>query len=412
MAPSLYYLKIRDNARTRKIRVLANSYDEALCASGIGSSKIVLSHQKLTGFTQKIEQSLIKKPQEYDLIKTFKKVCSLLRVNFTIDTALEYQIRSTRNIKLKYIIIQIVNDLRNGQSVYAAFGKQQGFFSQATLAMIKAGEAANKLSDTLNKIYETHTLINGIKKKVISALIYPFFLVISFLGVLVTTFFFLIPKLSDLFNVFDSKMPMFIQLTYGSSQFLSNHLLVVSLLSTVLFFYIFRKIKIRENSFMQKLILKIPTVGNLFIIRDVYISISYFTMMLKAGSNAHDALYLVSDIPFLKNIRTAYLHGFTEIHEGKSLSESMTSNEQALGSYTDEIIHTLDTGEKSGNLLNLLEEQVKILHEDLMASIENFQKTISPMLTVIMSAFSFFVILCALYPMMSLYDSLLNNLNM
>src|SRR3989344_1025079 len=90
----------------------------------------------------------------------------------------------------------IADDLQGGTSISEALSKHPKVFSEFYVSMVKAGEESGKLNDTFLYLADYLDRAYELSSKVKGALIYPAFVVITFITVMILMFTMVIPKIS------------------------------------------------------------------------------------------------------------------------------------------------------------------------------------------------------------------------
>src|SRR5208282_1152816 len=137
---------------------------------------------------------------------------TLIKAGLPILRALDLLADRASSPKLRPVIAQIRDRVREGKSLSEAIA-ESGVFSKVYSTAILAGEKSGNLSGVLDYYIAYQKVSTGVKKKIVAALVYPILLVVvatSIVSYLVTG---VIPKFATLYKDLGVPLP-------GPTQFL------------------------------------------------------------------------------------------------------------------------------------------------------------------------------------------------
>lgn len=94
-------------------------------------------------------------------------------------------------------LVQIADDLQAGSQISSALEKHPKVFSEFYVSMVKAGEESGKLNETFEYLADYLDRTYELVSKAKSALIYPAFVMVTFITVMILMFTMVIPKISE-----------------------------------------------------------------------------------------------------------------------------------------------------------------------------------------------------------------------
>ena len=188
-----------------------------------------------------------------------------------------------------------------------------------------------------------------IKKSFIKALSYPIILSIALFFSLFSIFTFVLPKFKTIFLNVQTELPIATRILLFFDDFFQNYFLIFLIILSSLFFLLlyFYKSSDRFQRYLEKII-----VENLFMIKDIYLSMQFYKfflvidIMLKSNYEFHKAL--ISSKILLKN---KYLLDKisiidTSLQNGKSINESFFRTKI----FDDIVLNLINTGEVTNSL--------------------------------------------------------------
>ncbi|MBI2052921.1 MAG: type II secretion system F family protein [Candidatus Ryanbacteria bacterium] len=165
----------------------------------------------------------------------------------------------------------VLDDVQGGTSMSQAMAKHPQVFSAFFVSMVHAGEESGKLdevfaflADYLERSYQTTT-------KVRNALIYPAFIFLAFIGVMVFMLTNVIPKVSAIIVESGQALPIYTRIIIGVSNFFTNFGVLILLFVIALLFFLWRYLKTSDGIRLKARVeISIPVIGNLY--KKLYLS--------------------------------------------------------------------------------------------------------------------------------------------
>lgn len=194
-------------------------------------------------------------------------------------------------------LAMISDDIQGGSSISEAMSKHPKIFTEFYVSMIKAGEESGKLNDTFNYLADYLDRTYALVTKAKGALIYPAFVVFTFITVMILMFTTVIPKISAVLTESGQDIPVYTKVVLGISNFFVAYGFVILGVAIVGGFILFRYIRTKDGKVaFDKFKLAIPYISTLF--RKLYLSRLSDNMntMLLAGIPMIRALELTSSV--------------------------------------------------------------------------------------------------------------------
>ena len=203
------------------------------------------------------------KPRE--LILFTKQFRTMVRAGVPMMTLLHTLETQTEDPVLRRILTTMIQDVSEGASLHAAFGKHPRVFSPLYCSMIRAGESSGALAEILERLIYIMEHEHKMKSDIRSALQYPIivlsFLFVAFL-VLLT---YVIPKFSVIFTRSGIELPLLTKICIALYNFLLHYWLLAIIIivvgSTALVTYLRTE---KGRLFKDTLLLRLPLLGPLF----------------------------------------------------------------------------------------------------------------------------------------------------
>jgi len=277
----------------------------------------------------------------------------------------------------------IADDLQSGSSISQALQKHPKIFSEFYVNMVKAGEETGKLDETFAYLADYLDRTYELVSKAKSALIYPSFVIITFISVMLLMFTVVIPKIASTLTDSGQPIPVYTQIILDISTFLINYGLfaLAGLVIVGYFFVRYIRTPVGKLAF-DEFKLRIPYVGTLY--RKLYLSRLSDNMntMLISGIPMIRALELTSTVISNLVYRNLLAAAVEAVKGGKPISEALGNNKEIPGI----MIQMMKVGEESGELGNSLKTLAKFYSREVLTAVDNLVDLIEPAMIVLLGA--------------------------
>lgn len=279
-------------------------------------------------------------------------------------------------------LVQIGDDLQAGVSISGALAKHPDVFSNFYVNMVKAGEEVGKLNQTFLHLAEYLDRQYSLTAKTRNALIYPAFVIFTFIVVMSLMFIVVIPKLSAIILDSGQAVPLFTKIVIGFSNFFVSYGLLV-LIFVVLFgiwlWWLARSDK--GKIYLDKMRLNVPLVGNLY--KKLYLSRIADNMdtMLTSGIPIIRAIDITSEVVG----STVYKGILKEVTDGVKSGLALSAS---LERYPEEIpgimMQMVKVGEETGSLGPILKTLADFYKREVDDAVDTMVGLIEPVMIVVL----------------------------
>ena len=236
-------------------------------------------------------------------------------------------------------------------------------------------------------------------KKVIQAMIYPCFLLISSLAVVISLLVFVFPKFIEGTRRTGHELPGITQFVLNVSNFLSNHYLIILLaIALVIILWNIIMSTTKGRKVVTEIFTEMPVLGNVLKHIQIALFARILGTLLRCGVPILTSLQAVEKA--LSNVM--YKAAMSDIRESVSRGESLS---QSIGKhrnlFPESIILMTDVGERSGNMGEMLEKAGNIFERDMEMALETAVSLIQPALVLFLAIF---IVIIALSMYLPLFD--------
>jgi len=369
-----------------------------ISASHVEDALMQAKSRGYTPITATAQQGTARLSRKFPLVLFSQELHALLEAGLNLVEAIETLAVKDDHDGSKVVLDQILQSLYQGQTFSVAMEQQPQAFPMLFVATVKASEKTGDLAQALTRYIAYELQISLLKKKIISASIYPILLI--GVGGLVILFLlgFVVPKFSRIYEGTGGDLPFLSQLLLAWGVFLETHglpMLIVSVGLMVAVALSFAQPAVRK--WLAQQFWKIPALGNR--LRTYQLARFYRTlgMLLKGGTPILMALQSVSGL-LDTALQNSMKRASGSINEGQSISEAFDN----AGLTTPVAFRMLAVGERGGNIGDMMERIAGFFDEELSRWIDWFTRLFEPILMLLIGLVIGVVVLLLYMPIFEL----------
>ena len=365
-----------------------------------------MAQVKAKGYTpiaaRVLSQSFFKsKNKPFPLSLFSQELLALLEAGLNLVEAIETLAEKEQRQEIKQTLDALLQSLYQGQTFSSALelqAQQNNSFPILYVATVRASEKTGDLVEALTRYVSYDQQLGLVKKKIVSASIYPALLMV--VGGLVILFLlgFVVPKFSRIYEDTGGNLPFLSQVLLAWGVLLEAHgkeiLATIALCITALFFALKQA---STRRWLRQLFWRIPALGKRLRIYQMARFYRTLGMLLKGGTPILAALKSVTgllDAALQKQMQQAT----TAISEGQAISIAM----EHAGLTTPIAVRMLRVGERSGKIGDMMERIAAFYDEELSRWIEWFTKLFEPILMLFIGLVIGVVVLLLYMPIFEL----------
>ena len=317
-----------------------------------------------------------------DVVSFTEELAELLEAGLPLEPALSSMAQRDESGRLKEISNRLRKWITEGNPMHSALPRTSKQFDPLYCNLVKAGEASGSLRTILHQhaIY-LKTQIE-LKSKLISAMIYPAFLLIACIGVVCVFIFYLLPQITTLLDGMTGGKPFGVIVAIQLGDLLRNHWLTMLIGLIILMFLV----KIwhtpeRNKQTWDKYKMKIPLYGKV-------ITFGFYVQWLKTLGNLVgngvplvEALELTQETVTNRHAKHHLKDLILKVKDGYKLTHSM----RASKIFTPNMIDLISVGESTGKLSKSLNRASAYYDKRLNVMLSNLVGIISPVILISMA---------------------------
>lgn len=305
-----------------------------------------------------------------------QELLALLDAGLTLVEAMEALAEKEGHHDTKRVLDQIIARLYEGQTFSQALTQFTAAFPQLYVATIRASEKSGDMRDALTRYVGYQSQLEVVRKKLVSASIYP--VLLMGVGGLVTLFLlaYVVPKFSHVYEDMGGELPLMSRLLMQWGKLLEANgwsVLIGFVITLLILGYLVSRPAFRK--WLGNKLWQIPAIGERMRLYQLARFYRTLGMLLTAGMPAVVALDMASGLltPALRdNLRLAAQW----VREGRSMSEAM----EEYNLTTPVALRMLRVGERTGNMGAMMERIASFYDEEMARWVDWFTRLFEPIL--------------------------------
>jgi general secretion pathway protein F len=308
------------------------------------------------------------------------ELLSLLEAGLNLVEALQTLSDKEGGGERREVLSGLLRAIHRGEPFSQAVASFPQHFSPLYVASVKASERTGSMREALSRYIAYQEELERVRKKVVSASIYPAILLA--VGTLVVGFLMLyvVPRFARVYEDMAGTLPFFSRLLLGFGNFVADYSLALAFSAIALVSaaaWAFAQPAFR--AWLNTRLWRIPALGSRM--KTYQLARLYRTvgMLLKAGIPALRALEMVHEL-LAAHLRPGLARARTMIEQGQPMSAAMG----AAGLATPVAARMMSVGERSGDMGEML-TQIARFHDDEVARfIDWFTRAFEPLLMALL----------------------------
>lgn len=327
------------------------------------------------------EINLFQSISNKDIVIMSRQMSTLFEAQVSALRVFRLLATETENRQLQVVMNDIADSLQAGSSISRALAAHPDVFSPFFVNMVRSGEETGSLeksfaylADYLDRTYQVVT-------KARNAMIYPAFVITTFVLVMGLMLTMVIPRISQILVDSGQELPIYTKIVIGISSFMSNYIGVILILLSLLgvMFWQFAKTEVGKRA-IDELLITIPYIGNLN--RKLYLTriCDNLSTMLGSGISMVQAIEVTADVVDNAVYKEIFEHTLLEVKGGRSFADTIGEYPEVPGV----LAQMAKVGEETGNLPEILTTLSKFYRREVDNAVDTLIGLIEPIMIVLL----------------------------
>lgn len=328
-----------------------------------------------------------------------QELATLLKAGMPLVQSLDILRQRVLNPTFKTVLDSVHDRVRSGMSLSDAFGEHGSLFPAVYSASLLAGERSGNLDSVIRRYVAYDKVIGAVKRRTVSALIYPGILVtmmVVLIGIIVLR---VVPAFSEFYANFGHQLPLSTRIVVALSNGVVSNLAFIALAAVgaaVAGVAWSRQPGARLR--LDKWVLEIPWVGET--------ALKFFTSqmarmlatLLGGGIPLVNALEICVRSLSNRHLSREMDRVRVRVQEGQGFAGAL--RERAV--FPDVAVKMVEVGESTGALQEMLNSLAEFYDEEIETEVGRFITLVEPVLLVVMGIIIAIVVLALYMPLFEL----------
>ena len=386
------YTAFDENEKNLKGFINASDSDEArLILLNRGLNPLIIEKSKEKRSKIRISNNLLS-------IFT-KQMSALLSAGTPIEKCLVLLSKQSSNSKFSQILLNINEDITEGNSLSSAMKKYPSIFDEIYTSTIYAGETSASLSEVFYDLSIYLDKEAKVRSQVVGALIYPAVLFFVSIAVIYALLSFVLPQVVEQFVSSNVELPLLTRTLLSFSEIFPIIIAVVLLILTVV--YIVQVTNITPKKYqliISKYFLFIPLIGHIILYDQTARFCSSMRLMTKAGLNTIDSLQIAQNTFKNKYLKSQVERVVNKVIAGTSISKAFAQ----VQIFPDVFQQLLSSGDLGSQVSEMFEKTKEFLDQEVDTRRNLLLTLLQPIVILTMGVFVMLIVLSIMLPLLQM----------
>ena len=306
---------------------------------------------------------------------------TMIDAGLPIVPSLDILARQTNHRAFRKVIRELVYDVQSGHTLAGAMRRHPRVFSELSVNMVAAGEAAGALDTILRRLSEFLEKTHSLARKVRAALIYPAMIVGVTIPAVAILLVFVIPTFEAMFASAGVPLPMPTRLVIRASVLVQGYWWTMVIPCVALAAVALRvRGTDRGRLLMDRFALGIPILGDLLRKAAVARFTRTLGTLVASGVSILEGLEVTANTAGNRVIRDAVMRSRASIAGGATIAGPLEQS----GAFTPMVVRMVEVGEQTGGLDDMLTRLADFYDEEVDAALEVLVAAVEPVMIVVL----------------------------
>lgn len=354
------------------------------------------SSRGLPGFARGGGRPKIKR---HEFLVFNQELATLLKAGMPLVQSLDILRLRLANPTFKAVLDDVHAKVRAGTALSEAFQAHGDLFPTVYTASLMAGERAGNLDAVLRRFVSYAKVVDTVRKKTISALVYPVILILLAVGLVSIIVLKVVPTFAEFYASFDAELPMSTQIIVAISDFARSQFLLITVVVVggVIGFLAWVR-RPGQGARFDRWLLQIPGIGTSLLKFATSQLARTLATLLGGGIPLVNAVDIASRSTGNRHMGREMEIVAQKVREGQSFAATLLERKVV----PDVAIKMIEVGESTGALQEMLNSLADFYDEEIDTEVSRFVTLIEPALLIIMGIVIAGVVLALYLPLFQL----------
>lgn len=326
--------------------------------------------------------SLFERVTNADVVMLSRQIMTLFEAQVSALRAFRLLAVEARTPVLADKLTQIANDIQSGSTISNALSRHPQVFSSFYVNMVRAGEETGKLDETFSYLADYMERNYELTQKAKNALIYPAFIVLTFIVVMTLMLTLVIPNLADMLSEVGQDVPFFTKIVIGLSEFVRSYIILILILLLGGGVFLYRYSSTPQGRILfSRARLEAPAIGAVY--QKIYLSrmSDNLSTMLKSGIQVLRGIEVTAEVVEDATYQRVLGIVAQDVKAGLPVSEAFRKHPEMPGI----VVAMMKIGEETGNMGQILESMARFYRREVDNAVDTLVSLIEPIMIVLLA---------------------------
>ncbi len=312
-----------------------------------------------------------------DLVVFTRQLSTMIDAGLPLVRSLEVIREQQPNAAFKVIIGKVKEDVEGGSSFADALEKHPKAFDSLFANLARAGEAAGVLDVVLQRLAIYLEKMDGIKRRIKGAMIYPAVVISVAVIVLAVIMIFVVPTFAELFKDLGTTLPSLTLVIVNVSTWLKSNIiyLLIAIVLTVIGISSLYSKSLKARRLMDGFLLKLWLVGNLLLKTVIARFCRTLATLTSGGLPILDGLEITAKSAGNIVVEEAIMDARKSVSEGQLLAEPLATRPKI---FPPMVVQMISVGEQTGNLDDMLDKIADFYEDEVDVAVAAMLSALEP----------------------------------
>ena len=328
-----------------------------------------------------------------------QELAALLRAGMPLVQSLDILRKRVDQPVLKSVLDDVHERVRSGASLSESFEQHGDLFPGVYTASLLAGEKSGSLEEMLRRYIGYVKVISGVRRRTLSALIYPAILLALSAIVVAIIVVRVVPEFASFYDGMGATLPAATRVLMSVSALVTDYFWLMLLGAICLGGGIWAWARQPgRGARLDRFLLRVPFAGDIAVKFATSQLARTLATLLGGGIPLVSALDVTARSIGNRHFSSQLATIAREVREGQALAASMT----ARGIFPPVAVKMVEVGESTGALQDMLNAVADFFDEEIETMLGRFTTLLEPLLLVIMGVIIAGLLLSLYWPLLQL----------
>jgi type IV pilus assembly protein PilC len=335
------------------------------------------------------------------LVRFTRNFAVMMGAKLPLVDALETARAQTDNDRLASVLKKVAQAVRGGASLSASLGEHSSVFGRLYVHLVRVGEKAGILDETLRQLAKYLQRRHELRRKVRLAFVYPGLVLTVALGATIFLLAVIVPTFAELFAEFDAELPQATQIVLEISRAITSNYLLLSGGAVALGLGSRAFLRTETGSYVWDTIqIKTPLLGTLYLKGIVARTCRTLGTLLDNGVPLDEALQVQIEAAENVHLQEAFEAMSRAVRRGDPLAVPA----ERAGLFPEMIVQMIRVGEQTAQLGPMLREAADHYEAEVQDTADTLASILEPVLIVFIGALLGSILVALYLPMFDLMN--------